>query len=243
MTTDTLKALWREAFGDPERFIEAFFQKGFSRSRCRCLCENGQLAAALYWFDCRWGEKKLAYIYGVATAKAFRGKGLCAALMEQTHTHLRSVGYDGAVLVPAGDSLYSMYEKMGYRGFSPMEKREIIPAGLQAVREITPEEYARLRKQRLPENGIVQEGDTLDFLAAYVRFYTAGEALFCAAREENSLYFQEFFGDPEKLPGIAAALAAEKAAVRLPGGDKPFAMYRGFTDDNAMPGYFGIALD
>lgn len=243
MTIDALKALWREAFGDPEGFIQGFFQKGFSPQRCRCVYENGQLAAALYWFECRWGEKKLAYIYGVATAKAFRGKGLCAALMADTHSHLQNAGYAGAVLVPADEGLFSMYEKMGYRGFSPMEKREVRPSGFHSVQEIRPETYGQLRKQRLPAGGIVQEGDTLRFLCTYARFYTAGDALFCAAREGNTLYIQEFFGDGEVLPGITAALAAGKAAVRLPGGDKPFAMYRSFTEDRLMPGYFGIALD
>ena len=243
MTIDENKRLWREAFGDPEGFIEGFFQKGFSRSRCRCVYEDGHLAAALYWFDCRWKEKKLAYIYGVATAKALRGRGLCRDLMEDTHRHLQTLGYDGAVLVPAGEGLFAMYEKMGYRGFSPMETREVFPHGLCATEQISPERYAALRQCRLPENGIVQQGDTLCFLATYAGFYTAGDALFCAAREGNTLYFQEFFGQTETLPGITAALGGGKGVVRLPGGGKPFAMYRSFTEDKAMPGYFGIALD
>ena len=243
MTIEQAKQLWREAFGDPEGFIEAFFQTGFSFTRCRALEEKGQLAAALYWFDCQWNEKKLAYIYGVATAKAFRGKGLCRKLMEDTHRHLQKNGYDSAVLVPASEGLFAMYEKMGYRGFSPMEKREIPASGKIAVYPIDTTKYSDLRRQRLPEGGILQEGDTLSFLASYARFYTAGDAVFCAVREEDTLYIQEFFGDPEKIPAIAASLGAEKASARLPGGSKPFAMYKNFTQEDAMPGYFGIALE
>lgn len=243
MTIEQAKQLWREAFGDPEGFIEAFFQTGFSFARCRALEEKGQLAAALYWFDCQWNEKKLAYIYGVATAKAFRGKGLCRKLMEDTHRHLQKNGYDSAVLVPASEGLFVMYEKMGYRGFSPMEKREIPAAGKTEVSPIDAAGYAKLRRQWLPEGGILQEGDTLSFLESYAQFYIAGDAVFCAAREDATLYIQEFFGDPEKISSIAASLGAEKASVRLPGENKPFAMYKSFTENTAMPGYFGIALD
>lgn len=243
MTTEQGKQLWREAFGDPDSFIEAFFRSGFSPLRCRALEEKGQLAAALYWFDCRWGDKKLAYIYGVATAKAFRGKGLCRKLMADAHRHLHGSGYAGAVLVPADDGLFQMYEKMGYRGFSPMEKREMKAAGRTEISQIDAARYADLRRQRLPEGGILQEGDTLSFLESYARFYTAGDAAFCAAREGDTLYIQEFFGDPEKIPAIAATLSAAKVTVRLPGGKKDFAMYKSFTEDDAMPGYFGIALD
>lgn len=243
MTIEQAKRLWREAFGDPEGFIEAFFGLGFSPLRYCALEEDGELTATLYWFDCQWNEKKLAYIYGVATAKSHRGKGLCRKLMEDTHRHLQENGYDGAVLVPADDGLFAMYEKMGYRGFSPMEKREIPAAGKTEISQIDAESYAELRRQRLPEGGILQEGDTLLFLVSYAAFYTAGDTIFCAAREEKTLYIQEFFGDPEKISAIAATLGAEKASVRLPGGSKPFAMYKSFTNDTAMPSYFGIALD
>jgi hypothetical protein len=77
----------------------------------------------------------------------------------------------------------------------------------------------------------------------YIIHNTVRTELFCAAREGDTLYFQEYLGDPEALPGIVAALGAEKARVRLPGGDKPFAMYRSFTEDGQLPSYLGIALD
>ena len=68
-----LRGLWKEAFGDEDAFLDAFFATGFSPDRCRCVTVDGQLAAALYWFDCSWEEKPLAYLYAVATGKAYRG--------------------------------------------------------------------------------------------------------------------------------------------------------------------------
>ena len=84
---------------------------------------EGEIAAALYWFDCdlpHWASptefsvRKLAYLYAVATAKAHQGQGLCRALMENTHEHLRQLGYDGCILSPQSEGLFTMYGKLGY---------------------------------------------------------------------------------------------------------------------------------
>ena len=47
-----LRALWKEAFGDTDAYLDSFFTLGFSPERCRCVTEDGQVSAALYWFDC-----------------------------------------------------------------------------------------------------------------------------------------------------------------------------------------------
>ena len=107
MLTDRM-ALWQEAFGDPPEFTELFFKLGFSQKRHIHVEKDGQLAGALYWFDCLWQGKKLAYIYGVAVSEPFRGQGLSHQLMEKAHNHLRETGYHGAVLVPAEESLFSI---------------------------------------------------------------------------------------------------------------------------------------
>lgn len=244
---DSLPGLWRlwqQAFGDSAEFIDGFFRLGFSPERCRCVEAEGQIAAALYWFNCQWDGRKIAYIYAVATDKNFRGRGLCRALMEDTHRHLQSLGYAGAVLVPSEAGLFALYGGLGYRSFCPMKTVQIAPGEEKiAVQPIGAAEYARLRAERLPRGAILQEGDTLSFLASYAGFYVWDGGLFCAAREGDTLYFQEYFGNPEALPGIVAALGAKGAAVRLPGGEKPFAMYRSFTEDGQFPSYLGIALD
>jgi GNAT superfamily N-acetyltransferase len=245
MTIDVgaLKALWQQAFGDTDALIDGFFRVGFSPERCRFTEIDGQAAAALYWFDCRWEDKKIAYIYGVATATDFRGQGLCRRLMEDTHRQLAAVGYAGAVLVPADAGLAGMYRKMGYRDCCPTEKLSILPGVDPArIEQISPEEYGRLRIERLPKGSIVQGQAVLDFYSTYGAFYRSGSALFCVARENDVLYFQEFLGDRAELPGIVAALEGASAQVRLPGGEQPFAMYRSFTEDR-LPEYLGFALD
>ena len=87
-----LRSLWKEAFGDTDAFLDAFFGAAFSPDRCRCIIADDRPIAALYWFDCTWQGKKVAYIYAVATDLQCRGQGLCRALMENTHPYLKFQG-------------------------------------------------------------------------------------------------------------------------------------------------------
>lgn len=80
-----LRALWKEAFGDTDDFLDAFFSTAFRPNHCRLVTVDGHAAAVLYWFDCLHMDKPIAYIYAVATAKAYRGQGLCHKLMENAH--------------------------------------------------------------------------------------------------------------------------------------------------------------
>lgn len=236
-------ALWQQAFGDSPGFIEGFFRTGFSPDRCGFLERDGRLAAILYWFDCLWVGKKVAYIYAVATDKDFRGQGLCRQLMAETHRQLQSLDYAGAALVPGDAGLFQMYEKLGYRGFCPMIGKTLSAHGEPVkVRPVSPAEYSDQAKMWMPAGSVVPGEKMLSFYATYGQFYAYAGGCFCAAREGDTLYIQEFFGDPGALPGIGAALGAKHVQVRLPGGGTPFAMYYSFTDE-ALPEYLGIALD
>lgn len=239
-----LRQLWKQAFGDSDAFLDGFFSKGFSTHRCRCVYIDGNVAAALYWFDCIWQERKAAYIYAVATDAGFRGKGLCRKLMEDTHRHLQESGYAGAALVPGSKDLFALYEKLGYRSFCPMET-VTITAGTTplSVESLTPEEFDTLRQSRLPENAILQQEKTTAFLATFADLYKAGNAVFAVSREKDTLYFQEYLGDRLLLGGIIAALNAEKGVVRLPGGTQNTAMYLSLDNHTELPAYLGIPLN
>lgn len=239
-----LRQLWKQAFGDTDTFLDGFFSTGFSFDRSRCLYTDGQLAAALYWFDCSWQGKKVAYIYAVATDKALQGRGLCRTLMENTHRHLKGLGYAGAALVPGNRELFSLYEKFGYRSFCPMQTVTVTAEKQPvAVQCISRDSFLLRRRCRLPENALLQEGETFRFLSTFVEFYKANDAIFAVNREENTLLFQEYLGDPGLLGGIIAALGAEKGIVRLPGGNTDTAMYLPLDGDSSLPNYLGIPLN
>lgn len=240
--TQQLRALWQEAFGDDDAFLDLFFTYGFAPDRCRCLSIDGKVAAALYWFDCSCNGRPLAYLYGVATAKEHRGKGLCKVLTENTHNHLKYLGYAGEILVPAGADLFRMYEKLGYSTCATVTEF-VCAAGDTPIdiRPVDKEEYRLLRRQFLPENSVVQEGDNLDFLQNMADFYTGDDFLVAVSRTDD-FYAPELLGNAYAAPGILAALRRNEGKFRIPGNVAPFAMYLPLSDAPA-PEYFGLAFD
>lgn len=238
-----LRRLWKQAFGDTEAFLDGFFATGFAPERCRVLWEQNMPLAALYWFDCLWQGRKVAYLYAIATEKAHRNQGLCRRLMEDTHRHLASLGYAGAVLVPAEDGLFRLYAKMGYHSFCPMTKQTVSAGTFPIpVTTLSSDQYRRERKTRLPENSILHGEATFAFFSRFAGYYAAGDCLFCGSREGEQFIFQEFLGSQEGVPGILAALGVRQGVFLSPG-DRDCAMYCSFSQDSALPEYFGIFLD
>ena len=230
-----LRSLWKEAFGDTDSFLDSFWDTAFAFDRCRCITADGEVAAALYWLDCRCDGAPMAYIYAVATAKKHRGKGLCRQLLADTHAHLKNLGYAGCILVPGSEALFAMYGKMGYAPFCGMNTVSYSAGEPISVQEVTAEEYGKLRKAYLPEHGVWQEG--IPFLATYAKLY-AGEDFICAWAEDLGL---ELLGNTAAAPGILGALGRERGKFRI-AGNTPFAMFCPLSPTPA-PGYFGIAFD
>ena len=233
-----LKALWQQAFGDTDEFIDGFFRTGFSPERCRCITLEGQIVAALYWFDT---EENFAYLYAVATEESHRGKGLCRNLMESTHKHLTEMGYAGAVLVPAEPGLWGYYGKLGYTPFGSSCTFSADSGNATVLEEISLPQYAKLRQTYLPANALT-ESAAMAYYSTWGKFYRNQDCLFAAAVHNDTLYIQEYFGNPDAAPGIVAALGCTQGNFRTPGGDDPCGMYL-LLKAATPPAYLGFPLD
>lgn len=241
---DQLTALWQEAFGDSEEFVDGFFCTGFSPSRCRCVTEDGNIVAALYWFDVHFDNQRFAYVYAVAVKKSHRGKGLCTALMEDTHTHLRLRGYEGVLLMPQSNELRQMYGKMGYRDCTRMDKFTCEASGEAApLRRIDREEYAALRREFLPKNGAVQEDENIAYLEMMAFFYAGEDFLLAAHKNGKQLYCPELLGNTQTAPGILTALGCTEGQFRAPGEGHPGAMLHDLTGRAKAPTYLGLTFE
>ena len=236
----SLRQLWQEAFGDSEEFLDIFFATAMHPHRCFTAKDGNSLAGALYWFDCSCRGKKVAYLYAVATAKSFRGQGVCHRLMTHTHQYLTQLGYAGTLLVPGEESLFDFYANMGYSGFCPMEEIPYAAQGNALLRPLDKTEFGCLRRTFLPEGAVVQEGENLDFLAAQCNFYAGNGFVLAARKEDNTLTILELLGNPNQ--GIPTALDCTNATLRNFGKGKPYGMYRPLTDDPA-PTYFAFSFD
>lgn len=239
-----LRSLWKEAFSDEDVFLDAFFDAAFSPRRCRCISEGERVLAALYWFEGSCGGQKFAYLYAVATAKEKRGQGLFSALLADTKKLLAENGFDGILLVPETKDLGAMYEKFG---FSPCTtiRRVSVDAGAEAasVREIGPEEFSKLRREMLPKNAVIQERETLAFLATQCHFW-AGDCWLAVGQIYNdALHCAEFLGEESVIPGLLQALQVPCGHFRMPGAGEPFAYLLPLHGRCIRPAYFGLALD
>lgn len=241
--TEQLKDLWQLAFGDGEEFIDLFFRTAYSANRCLYLTDNGQITAALYWLDCEYKGQKQAYIYAVATHPEHRGKGLCRRLMDMTHKRLKALGYHAALLCPADDGLRRMYRKMGYRVVTGVAEFEAVAGKSLLLRKLDAREYEKLRKKYLPEDGVLQEGVSTDYLASYAQLYAGEDFLLAGSFYEGSFIGMELLGNRDAAPGILAALGYERGRFRCPGMEIPFGMFLPLREDAQEPGYLGLVFD
>ena len=239
-----LVSLWKEAFGEYDGFWELFLETAFLPDHCRCITEEGQAIAGLYWFDCSCAADKIAYVYAVVTDPRHRGKGLCRKLMDAVHTLLQNQGYASVMLVPADEGLREMYRKMGYEDCTTVGALSC-EAGETAVeiRSIEAEEYASARRIFLPKNGVLQEGLNLTFLSAQAQLFAGTDFLLAAYLDGERLHGMELLGNPEAAPGILQALGCETGIFQIPGTEKLFAMLHKFSENAVTPNYFGFSFD
>lgn len=265
----TLRALWKDGFGDNDAFLDTFFSTAFDATRCRVAIVDpvseghANIAAVLYWFDCSIDGQRIAYVYAVTTAKQFRGHGACHMLLKDTHNHLRELGYTGVVLVPGNDALVSLYEGCEYETCTKRSRIECAAIdGNIEIHEIEKEEYAALRREFLPKLAVIQENENLDFLAAQAKFFIGGripndkndtasanrqllkgDFLLAGTIENENLYGIELLGDVSLASGIVHALGCKDGSFFTPGKDEAFAMYHKLTEEAVTPSYFGFAFD
>ena len=245
----SLRRLWQTAFGDTDDFLDDFFSTAYAPERSRCITVNGGVAAVLYWFDCELPSRtenvsrKLAYVYAVATDPIHRGKGLCRKLMEDTAETLTANGYDGIVLVPQKPSLIAMYEKMGFTHCSGVRECHVMAGNPAPIQKISVQEFARRRMELAPVGTVLQWEENLRFLSTQAMFYAGKQFVAAVAEVEGRLWCPEFLGKPEDAPVLISALGYGEGDFRMPGEERPFAMFRPLAGDCPQPAYFGLAFD
>lgn len=236
-----LRKLWQEAFGDTVAYIDAFFETAYAPERSRVAVVDGEIAGMHFWFDCELEGERLAYLYAVATDKRFRGQGIATKLMEDGEALLREQGYAGAILSPGSESLFRFYAQRGYETVGYRTEERISAGEPIPIREVDAAEYAKIRAELLPENGVRQEGENLRFLYRFCRFY-AGDR-FCAAVYEGEEFLPEYLGDRGNVPGLLGALDLAEASVRMPGTETPCAMGKWFSPADKRQIYLGFVFD
>ncbi len=116
-----VKTLWQEAFGDGDDFIDSFLMRYYSRRRMLAEERDGTLASMLHLVPFESELGRTTYVFGVATAPAFRGQGLASELLRRAETICRGRGDDALALIPDGEGLRAFYARLGYGGDRTVE--------------------------------------------------------------------------------------------------------------------------
>lgn len=116
-----VRILWQTVFGDDDAFVDTFIMRYYSRSRMLCAEREGRMAAMLHLLPFESELGRTTYVYGVATAPEFRGRGLAAELMREAMHRIEARGDDAAVLIPTPGQewLRTFYGRYGFSGSVP----------------------------------------------------------------------------------------------------------------------------
>ena len=248
-----LKALWRQAFGDSDAEIDAFFSSVYPDAFGFCAEEDGAPVSMLYALPVTLahGERaeKAAYIYAVATDEAYRGRGLCRALMAYTEQQLKKRYISCLLLVPADEHLAQYYETLGYTrqtGCALRQLRAQTPRG--CALPVSVQDYAGLRETLLFDTPHVRyPKPLLEYEAQRTVYYRLelGYELGCAAvaKRDDLAVVEELLPDVRMLPALAAELGAARYAVRTPGTETLGCMAKWLDGPETGPVYLAFPFD
>lgn len=121
--------LWAEAFGDDKNYIEIFLAFQIKDRFSYIVSQEGAVIGMSHVFPCEIhtpkGDYKFAYIYAVATRSSHRKQGIAKEMMHFIQKDLKKKNYHGIFLFPADESLFSYYQKIGFRTHGYERKRVI----------------------------------------------------------------------------------------------------------------------
>ncbi|MEG2774954.1 MAG: GNAT family N-acetyltransferase [Acetivibrio sp.] len=173
-----LKQIWKCCFQDEDSYIDFYFSNRFKENNMIVFLEENRpiamasLLPAVCW-ETEDGRKKsnLFYIYAVATAPAFQGRGISSQLMKYSMDFLEKNNAIG-ILVPAEERLIPFYKKRGFYPAIklPERKSQRYTEDLKAAEiisleeketdfkfsEINPKEYKKIRDCHFAGRGYVE---------------------------------------------------------------------------------------
>ncbi len=114
-----LKKLWADVFKDGEEVIDNFFENTQTNSNTVCAFCDGVPVSMLFAVESEifYGGNtyKAYYVYAVCTHPEHRGQALMSKTMSFLEAVAKERGFSYLYLVPASESLFSLYSALGYK--------------------------------------------------------------------------------------------------------------------------------
>lgn len=113
-----MKKMWQTSFGDTDEYINDFFERCFKPEQALVAYNDLKPVGMLFTLPVtlRMNDKDYNgfYLYAVCTKEDYRNKGVMTALERGAVQFAESKDLDFVSLVPQTQSLFGMYEKIGY---------------------------------------------------------------------------------------------------------------------------------
>ena len=192
-----LKELWKKCFGDPNEYIDSFYDRFCSADQVLTAVEDGQVCsmAALLPAALRTPEGEdlpVTYLYALATNPDIQGKGHARQLLQYADRLLADRGDKAMALVPASPSLHKFFAALGMTECFAHRKSEFLASSLTGRPDggvftpIGPEEYNAIRNAYLAGSLFLSYPDQLIRLQSL-----------CSGMSGGGLYRVEVAGDAE----------------------------------------------
>lgn len=251
-----LKLLWQSTFGDSAEQAEAMIQHFAGEKNTYVAEEDGKPAAMLLAAPAHIGERRGAYYCGIATAAEARGKGLASGLISYVNEQLTQRGVLFAALIPAQDSLFGWYEKLGFAAAFPRRNVERpIKRNIWSQAEfdsVPAKRLCDLRAQYCPEivqistDAMIQE--LSDLYSRGITIVSAEDGYGLYFREGEALRFVELMAEgdraAERLMEAAREreVIVERAVLTVNAGQNLF-LGEGKRENHGMIRFFGEPFD
>ena len=228
--------LYMEAFkGEDPAFVDALFALGFPKHFV-AIGDGGKLVSMLFSLPypilTADGVMQARYLYAVATAAEYRGKGYAKQLLREVASRGEPV-----FLRPLSPSLFDFYKSAGFTPFSPyatITGKASTPPSLakSEIRSLCEDEYLSARDLFLSP-------PYCRMTPAFLKLcFSVGGAIgldghFAALYEKqgSTVLFKEWFGDHGFLGEAAAFLGATDFKARFPQKDgAPFGVGVGIPE-------------
>jgi len=108
------RELWQEVFGDEREFVDLFMIEVYRPENMLVKEEQGSVVSMLHIVQMQTSLGLTGYLYAIATASEFRGRGYASQLIAEALQLMRSRGYDVAMLIPSTIEVKAFYERFGF---------------------------------------------------------------------------------------------------------------------------------
>ena len=263
-TQGELRALWRDAFGDGDEYLDLFFSEyPAERFALAAVCD-GKVAAALYLLPLTLicGERKYPaqYVYAVATDRQRRRRGLMRALLDKAAEEAGQSGIDALVTVPSNAGLFPYYAACGFetafyadtlaKNVEPAEGVKFTETTLCAQKTVRDAFFSRFPLYGQWDGAALayRDRETALLGGQVLAFELGGRPAYLAAvPDKDTLCITEMTceADDAVLRSAAKYFGCPRIRLRTPGSGAPFAMLRvcGSADIPRGSGALSLVLD